>query len=77
MKAFAWLMENKKVSTSDLAQNGVLCRGIGESINHFILFLHCPEVLTLWSKLFQLLRIDWVLPRRLGILSRYSNFYMY
>lgn len=70
MKAFAWLMPNKKVNTNDLVKN--VASSAGELGGRFILFLHYPAVLKLWSKLFQLLRIDWVPPRRVEILS-YSN----
>ena len=62
-KAFAWLVVHKKVNTNDLLHVKrpykslslhwcILCKGSGESIDHF--FLHCLLTLGLWYKLFSL-----------------------
>jgi hypothetical protein len=40
-----------------------ICKKGGESNNH--LFLHCEVVRDLWSSLFYLFGVDWVMPRRL------------
>jgi hypothetical protein len=39
-----------------------ICNKSGESIDH--LFLHCEVVRDVWSSLFNLFGIDWVMPRR-------------
>lgn len=40
-----------------------MCKGSGESVNH--LMLHCPVATELWSLVFGLLNIYWVMPRSL------------
>jgi hypothetical protein len=37
---------------------------VGESIDHFL--LHCEVSRDLWSSLFSLFGVDWVMPRKVG-----------
>ena len=72
VKAFAWLVANKKVNTSDkvhlrrrhktlILDYCVMCLKSSESADH--LFLHCPTTLALWQKSFCLANLDWFPPK--------------
>ncbi|RVW92389.1 hypothetical protein CK203_032500 [Vitis vinifera] len=72
VKALTWLVVYGKVNTNDklslrrpykslCPQWCILCKGNGESIDH--LFLHCPIIIGLWHKLFNLAGLAWVPPR--------------
>lgn len=39
-----------------------MCKADGESIDH--LFLHCPMAYDLWSFVFSLFRVHWVMPSK-------------
>ena len=42
----------------------ILCKGSGESIDHF--FLHCSVTLGLWHRPFNVVNLDWVPARSIG-----------
>ena len=69
------LVVHKKVNINDMLQVRrpykslcphwcILCKESGESINR--LFLHCPIILGLWHKLFNVANLGWVPPRSIG-----------
>ncbi|KAJ9678120.1 hypothetical protein PVL29_022881 [Vitis rotundifolia] len=72
VKSFVWLVAHKKVNTNGMLQLRrpykalspdicMMCMKHGETVDH--LFLHCPLMMGLWHKLFQLAKTDWVPPR--------------
>ena len=75
VKSFVWLVAHKKININDLLQLRrpykalspdicKLCMKHGESTFH--LFLHCSLTMGLWHRLFQLAKMDWVIPKSIS-----------
>ena len=72
VKVLVWLVANGKLNTCDQIQRRSpficfsphwcsLCKAKEESVNH--IFLHCSYTIQLWWKLFQEVRVSWVIPQ--------------
>lgn len=71
VQIYAWSLALGKLNTGDVIQRRspnvclspswcVMCKRNGESADH--LFLHCHNTVQLWIRLFQAVKISWMMP---------------
>jgi hypothetical protein len=58
------MLDNLQKMNVIMAEWCYMCKKCGESIDH--IFLHCEVATELWSALFQVFGVVWVMPRRVS-----------